>query len=390
MSILIPSKNIYGDKQNKKVIDNKIKGIELNAVSPLNNKELKDYFSYPTSNSLNVDTENEWGMQLPTEGGVVTPSQGTDYFMTFYEDISSVIYKSWQGFYFEIIPNKHFIDTNLDNLYKNIIFSVSQYREVGELSNGNWVKNQNLSGQITSEFTLRDKYSSGFTIFSTSIIDEIPNNDNIKDIVKNIEEDYRTTALAYSYVYFEKTSNEKIRGYFLFPIGSDKRTNDILQEATYSKSSSVTIKMKIGELEEENITYKIGEETNFSIEANELLQTTATINNSPYLFNLMENISSQYALGKETATIRCSIGDYYDYNSGDKIISVDNSTGKMSFTMYDQVIPMVYGADGKDRPMSLYQDGTPKVFQVLGSKIFYDGAVWQELSLQEVDKTKIV
>jgi hypothetical protein len=27
---------------------------------------------------------------------------------------------------------------------------------------------------------------------------------------------------------------------------------------------------------------------------------------------------------------------------------------------------------------------------VLGTKIFYDGAVWQELSLQEVDKTKIV
>ena len=43
-----------------------------------------------------------------------------------------------------------------------------------------------------------------------------------------------------------------------------------------------------------------------------------------------------------------------------------------------------YGADGKDRPMSLYKDGSAKVFQVLGSKIFYDGAVWQELSLQEV------
>ena len=56
----------------------------------------------------------------------------------------------------------------------------------------------------------------------------------------------------------------------------------------------------------------------------------------------------------------------------------------MSFKMYDQVIPMVYGADGKDRPMSKNQDGSPKVFQVLGSKIYYDGAVWQELSLQEV------
>jgi hypothetical protein len=56
----------------------------------------------------------------------------------------------------------------------------------------------------------------------------------------------------------------------------------------------------------------------------------------------------------------------------------------MSFQIGDQVIPRVYGVDGKDRPMSTYKNGSEKVFQVLGSKIFYDGAVWQELSLQEV------
>lgn len=97
-----------------------------------------------------------------------------------------------------------------------------------------------------------------------------------------------------------------------------------------------------------------------------------------------EKTRQLYLKGKETATIRCSIGDYYDYNSKERIISIDNSTSKMSFDIGDQVIPMVYGADGKDRPMSTYQDGTSKVFQVLGTKIFYDGAVWQELSLQEV------
>lgn len=71
-----------------------------------------------------------------------------------------------------------------------------------------------------------------------------------------------------------------------------------------------------------------------------------------------------------------------------KEIAVDNSTRKMSFGIYDKVIPMVLGADGKDRPISLYQDGTPKVFQVLGKKTHYDGAVWQELSLQEVAQNK--
>jgi hypothetical protein len=106
-----------------------------------------------------------------------------------------------------------------------------------------------------------------------------------------------------------------------------------------------------------------------------------------YLYNKTLN---SYKNGKEIATLRCSISDYYDYESGGKAISIDKSTGKMSFELYDQVIPMVYGANGEDRPMSLYKDGTPKVFSVLGVRKFYDGAVWQELSLQEVDKSEIV
>ena len=73
-----------------------------------------------------------------------------------------------------------------------------------------------------------------------------------------------------------------------------------------------------------------------------------------------------------------------------KEIFIDNSKSKMSFTIYDQVIPMVYGADGKDYPMSIYRDGSPKVFQVLGVKIYYDGAIWQELSLQELSQGEIL
>ena len=56
---------------------------------------------------------------------------------------------------------------------------------------------------------------------------------------------------------------------------------------------------------------------------------------------------------------------------------------EMTFSMYDVVIPRVYGANGVDKPMSKYKDGTPKKFKVLGTRIFYDGAVWQELTLQE-------
>ena len=120
------------------------------------------------------------------------------------------------------------------------------------------------------------------------------------------------------------------------------------------------------------------------------ISISATLNRKLYSIKSMYGgTQEEYARGKETATIRCSIADYYD-ESGNKVIAIDNSTKKMFFEEGDQVIPMVYGADGQDHAMSLYKNGSPKVFNVLGSKIYYDGAVWQELSLQEVDKTKSV
>lgn len=60
-----------------------------------------------------------------------------------------------------------------------------------------------------------------------------------------------------------------------------------------------------------------------------------------------------------------------------------NNNSNFYFNIGDVVIPMVYGANGVDKPMSKYKDGTPKKFKVLGTRIFYDGAVWQELTLQE-------
>lgn len=86
-------------------------------------------------------------------------------------------------------------------------------------------------------------------------------------------------------------------------------------------------------------------------------------------------------MGKETATLLCDISDYYD-ESGEKVIDI--TTNKMSFRLHDEVIPYVYGADGKDKPMSKKQDGSAKVFEVVGSNIIYDGAVWQEFDIYAI------
>lgn len=141
-------------------------------------------------------------------------------------------------------------------------------------------------------------------------------------------------------------------------------------------------------LEDNTITIGKGNQHPFSIDGNELLQTSNYIQEqgSETKSNAIEtdygNTLTSYQNGKETATILCSISDYYD-EEGTKAISINNDTDKMVFRMYDEVIPMVYGSDGKDRPMSKYNDGTAKKFRVLGVEPIYDGAVWQRLTLQE-------
>lgn len=55
----------------------------------------------------------------------------------------------------------------------------------------------------------------------------------------------------------------------------------------------------------------------------------------------------------------------------------------MSFHIGDTVIPYVYGNNGQDKPMSMYKDGTPKQFNVVGKKMISDGGIWQQITLQE-------
>lgn len=377
MAILIPSKNIY-EQQNKKVLDNKIDGIEVNGKKATNNTTLQEYFNYSTANSLDVDTDGDWGMHLPKLGGEVSPAENTEYFWTEYKGISTSIYKAWQMFPFEISPKNHFAkNITLENLDKNLVFSITHDWVAGD-TNGSFQKNNDLSRQITSNYIFSCQNA---TMFSTTILEEKPTQDNISNLILELDKQY--AGYAYSYVYFEELTNNKIKGYFLFCIGADERYADgTLETAKYAKTSSVSIKMRIGDIEEEDITIKQGDKVNFSIGNNELLQITNKFND--VISKLTQNILNAYSKGKETATLLCSISDYYDYNErSKKIIAIDNSTEKMTFKEHDIVIPMVFGANGEDKPMSLNKDGSPKEFMVLGTKIFYDGAVWQELYLQE-------
>lgn len=157
-----------------------------------------------------------------------------------------------------------------------------------------------------------------------------------------------------------------------------------LELTVYGSTISVDLKDK---------TIVLGDSTSkngISIEANELLQSDNRFGSyeSPYfaIDTVYNEVLSEYSNGKETATIRCSINDYYDEN-GDLAISANkNNELPMTFKLYDKVIPMVFRTNGKDSAMSSYNNGDAKIFQVVGIKPKYNGAVWQELTLQEVRK----
>jgi hypothetical protein len=126
----------------------------------------------------------------------------------------------------------------------------------------------------------------------------------------------------------------------------------------------------------------------FSVDGNELMQTSNyyIVENDLAIENSFLKTVQHYSNGKETAVLRCSISDYYT-DGGELAISADGkadaSPDQMVFQVGDEVIPMVMGTDGNDRPLSK-KNGAAKVFRVVGVKPYYDGAVWQEISLQEI------
>lgn len=201
-------------------------------------------------------------------------------------------------------------------------------------------------------------------------------------------------------------------------------------------------------LEEDILTINASGEHITSFSGNELMQTT----NTPNVDESYLEVISQYKNGRECATIRCGIENYYgvdkidikivgyqslspynyeyyfetdyDIKEGEYIYIDDeafevykNLRGRYTFTgelvleknkqytvgvdarkqvsktrennlpmtipIGGIVIPYKFGANGKDKPMSINKDGKPKEFIVIGKKLTYDGGIWQELTLQE-------
>lgn len=179
------------------------------------------------------------------------------------------------------------------------------------------------------------------------------------------------------------TCNSKTisNGLYTYIVRDSSYTSGVKDNLTYYYNGE---KIKIED--SEYLGYKqFTTEKNIPLEGNTI--TLATYEEG--LSKLGTNIINQYSNGKETATILCDINEYYNYdtsqpnNKGTLAISIKSATKPM-FEIDDIVIPMVFGANGKDSPMAKYSNGEAKRFRVVGIRPYYDGAVWQELTLLEV------
>lgn len=140
--------------------------------------------------------------------------------------------------------------------------------------------------------------------------------------------------------------------------------------------TKINVKIEADVLVETNENLKSGTTPYITLESNELFNDKSLIDGETSSERLI-SISQPYVVGKEVAKLRCSIGEYKDEN-GNVIISTKNPS-KMNFETGDVVNPMVFTSKGTDEPIL-----PQKILEVIGVDFVYDGAVWQDLTLQEV------
>lgn len=482
MAIIIPSKKTY-ERQNPKVRDNVIERIEVSAKEVVPDNE----YETPVHNcsfqgSGNAENAIE---KIKSMGLVINPSAAILAYQQTILQTKVIPYYTNVTIKFGLVKDNHRIIAVFDGLKKgtdekNIGYSLTGLRlkqkvtalatgrgvdsgatvNIGEYKYGETEINQ-LGVFLIEKDIINEKElqvvttvtaDANITLDEGNIstakgnLDESKNEYSITLRVLSSAEIYTLSAEPFTNTSSDPSFEVTLSGYY------EKKIAEKVEFTFYGDTIGIDLT--------DNTVYINGQTAKKvqSIDGNELMQT------SNYWLETGENAikraffatQQEYANGKETATLRCSIGEYYGdkefsvrfggelssyedtavyelFVSGDQklaegdivyfknhavvITEVDEdyyavvgrkdilsmykgqsvvakqlkiSTKEkgvpMLFSEYDQVIPMKLGADGKDHPMSVYRDGTPKVFNVLSVHPYFDGAVWQELELQEIMK----
>lgn len=417
MAIKIPSKNIY-DLNAKKVKNNIIGKIvynKTNYVAKSENKQVPSYsFTTPTSGTVSdaIGSDSERDSTNTTYRALACVGYID---VSYYKYTIYVPYNQNSQYYYPtIFPDDIKINCQYKE-YKRDNHSTSVYVQYKYAYNTN--RNMMVDQIVKKSYWDDSNNVSGVNLEETgNFVDRIPN--------LSVSASYGT-ASAYIEGEFKPTRNYNITisdnqiiiSNVIIPKSVDTimlkgqpAYADMIIDPTWGAIEQYSVPDNTNEprqlesyryvLEEDTISFDIQPLTHYfenepikvelvgsvsgsdiDVQENEFIQTD--------IDDIFEDVLDGYKNGKETATIRCSISDYYDDSDpAVKVISADKSTGRMCFDIYDEVIPYKMDYSGQDVPMSRYQNGDPKVFKVLATKIYYDGAVWQELSLQEVSQSE--
>ncbi len=341
MAIVIPSKNIY-KIDNNKIIDNKIGKVVSN----------ENLFT------LKTDLLNQQKNVVLTEIANQDDSTTTEV----YNDISKNAYatnivereySSGDKYYYYATE----LTFDLSELFvspsqiNDLKFYVEEYSYIRQDFNGSkmWRTLENKAYSETFKVIINDFISQGKTITFGGLY--------IRDL--SIENSMVKVTI-------EAFKNRVGNGTAITPTSTSYYNLNIFGNS-YTK-------------EQQNIAFG-NTEKEFSLNSNELSQAENIYDTQSLTNYVANNILTKYSNGKETATLLCDIDNYYNEN-GVKII--DLNTNKITFAIGDIVIPMALDENGKEKPISVYKNGTPKQFKIIKHKISYNGMLFQELQCQEI------
>jgi hypothetical protein len=496
MAIIIPSKNIYDISDNNKVLDNKISSVSVDATAMVSNNQYdtivashtifnpevasaedKEDIAYTTDYTQLIDTyayayaaayqkdaisysENTAEYSTEIENGYISKltktaplpiTDGSGVEISYFGDILT---QKITAEVFVPTQYKWGFDTWQDDFKKHAQKTSTQYGETTVNNNTALeIPTMPIKTEISASGISDIVVAEGVDNKSMSYVAFINNNKDLLLISREIAE-FSTESMTGKVTEYGTTTDNDFPRFAI----SGTKTTYIVKEIRVSINGN-TIEYKV---EKNNQFYGDASQKPISYESNELLQETATAYGTKLPQHISEQILKNYKNGKETAILKCSIGEYYyddgnfalstkrDYDASgvsvgyqdygnyvefwleeqeplpyDVIVgysvyenglvdstnttiipkgfisvtepleegnqtmwSVDkiytNDKIPMTFAIGDIVIPHIIGSNGVETPMSIKTDGSPKEFRVIGTHIYFDGAVWQELTLQEI------
>jgi hypothetical protein len=333
MAIKIPSKNIYNfDKSVSQYTNNKFSAT-INKYQPKAKNILPQTYDFEFS-KISIDTKN----YLVTGSLIGKPDIYT------------------QGIQFESTSDERLVGTI--NISLRPYFLLGNYEtSTAHKFSAKWAKVNTKYGPsgmgkpiATSEITYIEYNDSDLY----SLLDASISNYNSENFNANL-----TITFPKHFKYLDRVEN------------GEERFNEMFLVS----AKVVAVNRTIYEHSEEEISVGNGNSV-FQNDTNELL--------SEDFIHTLTQQNSKYSRGIISMELLCSIDNYYDYETNEVKISVDNNLLPMVFRKHDEVVPMFFNAEGNEVPLSLNKDGSPKKFLIVGTEKYYDGAVWQKISLQEV------